>query len=180
MRNTMRSKLIGVALVAALVSLAAQPLLAGHYRYRRHHGYYGYAGHYGYASHYGYPYIGARGSYSYHLYQQQAERDALRELAVAGLGGLDLNVKPKQAQIYVNGRQVGQAKAFDGRPGYLWLKEGSHEVIFYRDGYETVVAEFTIQRGVLSEVKLRMTEGKGIEPSKLTSRSARSDAQKGS
>ena len=53
------------------------------------------------------------------------------------LGALNLVIKPKKADVYVDGRFVGRAKDFDGYPGYLWLEEGDYEITLVRDGYVT-------------------------------------------
>ena len=114
-----------------------------------------------------------------HSGYRTARREALRELGAAGLGALDLNVKPKKAEVYVDGRYVGLAKDFDGSPGYLWLKEGTHEVIFYKEGYGTVVREFTVHPGAVIEVKQRMVRGESVPAEELTSKLRGSDTDTG-
>ena len=85
MRSTIRrSTLLWVPLVAVLL-LPAQPLLAGQYGHHGHFGHQGFGGYYGYPGYYGYD-------------NRTSQQDALRQLAMAGLGGLDLNVKPKKTE----------------------------------------------------------------------------------
>ncbi|MEE8277925.1 MAG: PEGA domain-containing protein, partial [Thermoanaerobaculia bacterium] len=80
----------------------------------------------------------------------------------AGRGGLDLNVRPRKAEVYVDGQRLGRAGDFDGFPGYLWLEKGTHELALYKDGYLTVVQEFTIRPGLIQEVKFRLAPGKSV------------------
>jgi len=75
---------------------------------------------------------------------------------------LDLSVRPRKAEVYVDGQRLGKAADFDGFPGYLWLEKGTHELALYRDGYLTVVQEFTIHPGVLQEVKFRLETGQSV------------------
>ena len=57
---------------------------------------------------------------------------------------------------------------FDGFPNYLWMKEGNHELIFYNEGYATVVREFSIRRGVVIDVRHRMLPGESVPPEDVT------------
>ena len=133
----------------------------GHHGYRSHHGFYGH--HYGYG--YGYGGYGGYGGYYGHSRYEIAR--ATLQAQAAGLGGLDLNVRPRKAEVYVDGQRLGKAGNFDGYPGYLWLEKGTHQVAIYKDGYLTVVQEFTIRPGILQEVKFRLTPGKSVPPQQL-------------
>jgi hypothetical protein len=85
--------------------------------------------------------------------------------ADAEIGGLDLNVKPKKTEVYVDGEFVGLAKDFDGYPGYLWLDKGCHEITLYRPGYQTWTQRFTVRTGLVIDVRVRMVEGEAVPPS---------------
>ena len=85
----------------------------------------------------------------------------------AGLGGLDLNVRPRKAQVYVDGQKLGKAGSFEGYPDYLWLEKGTHQLALCRDGYLTVVQEFTILPGAIQEVKFHLARGKSVPPDEL-------------
>ena len=74
-------------------------------------------------------------------------------------GALDLDIKPEEAEIWVDGEYVGIADNFDGFPRYLWLPEGDHRLVFYLDGYRTAAREFTIEEGVVLQVKTKMEQG---------------------
>ncbi len=150
----------------------------GHYGYggRGHYGY-GYRGHYGYGyrGHYGYGYGGHYGYGGYyndgssHFYGPDGS--LYRSVGdVEELGALDLNVKPKNTQVYLNGNYIGATGKFDGFPDYLWLKEGTYELTFYNEGYMTVVQEFVIEAGGVSNVKLRLVPGQSVPPEAPTDR----------
>ena len=85
--------------------------------------------------------------------------DGVRYRAVGdvnNLGAIDINVKPKNTQVYLNGNYVGVTGKFDGFPDYLWLEEGTYELTFYNEGYMTVVQKFAIRQGAVIDVKLRL------------------------
>lgn len=77
----------------------------------------------------------------------------------ADLGGLDLNIRPKDAAVYLNGQYVGIVNNFDGFPSYLWLEPGTYHLVIFLEGYETLSREYTIHRGLVVDVKERMREG---------------------
>ncbi len=81
-----------------------------------------------------------------------------------GQGALDLNIRPKTAEVYVDGAYVGMADQLDGYPIYLWLEEGTYEVAFYKQGYETIFRRYTIYPGVTINVDDHMRPGEAILP----------------
>ena len=51
---------------------------------------------------------------------------------------LKLDVKPKDAEVYVDGALAGEVDDFDGIFQSLRLRPGSHEIVVYRDGFRSV------------------------------------------
>ena len=51
---------------------------------------------------------------------------------------LRLEVKPKQAQVFLDGYYVGIVDDFDGTFERLHFKPGDHELVLYLEGYQTV------------------------------------------
>ncbi len=150
----------------------------GHYGGHHHRHHYG-CGHYGYG-YYGdryydpldyYPfgyyspyfYLGLGGSYvsEVHVYGGGGGTDRYREV---GQGALDLDLSPETTEIYVDGTYVGVADQFDGFPTYLWLEEGTYEIAFYKQGFETIFRQYTIYPGVTIDVGDRMRPGKAVLP----------------
>ncbi len=179
LKNLKRSLRIGMPLMMMVLFASAFPRTAEASYYRGHHGYRGhrYGGHhYGHRGSYGY---GHRGSYGYgHHYRPYygnyghrssyygpnggLDRDVAQR---AGLGALELNVRPKKkVEVYVDGQYVGVTGNFDGYPAYLWLKEGTHQLVFYSDGYHTVAREYTIRPGAVIDVSFRLEPGKSVRP----------------
>ncbi len=174
--STIIALLIAIGLIAPLNAWAGSRghHRSGHHSYRLHvghSGHYGYGGHhgYGYRSHYGYGY--GYGGYSSNFYDPDG--NLYRSVGdVEDLGALDLGVKPKNTEVYLNGNYIGVTGKFDGFPDYLWLKEGTYELTFYNEGYMTVVQEFVVEAGGLSKVKLRLVPGQSVPPEDLISKAS--------
>jgi len=140
----------------------------GHY-YPPHH-YYGNVGlHFGYGGYWG----GYYGAYYYPYYYSPyywgvpyyVPRRAYREYR---LGAFDLNVKPKKAEVYLDGQYLGTAGQYDGFPEHLWLEQGSYELIFYRPGLVTQRRVLSIYPGVVVDVRLRLEPGESVPPAELS------------
>ncbi len=122
----------------------------GHHHYR---GYYPHRYRYYPRVHY-YP-----RAYYYPPYAYFPYRADPRLQAAAGSGALDFKVKPKKAQVYLNGKYVGTAGNFDGWPQYLWLPEGEVELVLVHAGYRTVARRVEIQAGQVIDVREVMQPG---------------------
>lgn len=137
----------------------------GHHYGHGRHGlglYFGYGGYWGYGSGYYYPY------YHYPYYwgvPYYVPRRAYREYR---LGAFDLNVKPKKAEVYLDGQFIGNAGQYDGFPDHLWLEEGTYELIFYRPGLATERRVLSVYPGVVVDVRLRMAAGESTDPAELS------------
>jgi len=81
-----------------------------------------------------------------------------------GLAGIDLNIKPRSAEIYVDGRFAGKASDFDGDPTYLWLQAGPHEITITKGGYVTSNERVEVEAGVIYETKLKLEKGATTPP----------------
>ena len=91
--------------------------------------------------------------YSYGYYRgpsgyRTASATLLAQTA-AGLGGLDLNLRPRKAQVFVDGQRLSKARNFDSLADDGWLEKGPHRLSLYQNGYLTVVQEFTLHPGAL-------------------------------
>jgi hypothetical protein len=87
-----------------------------------------------------------------------------------GVGAFDLNVKPKKAEVYVDGTYVGTAGKLDGFPSHLWVERGEHELVFYLQGYETVARLVTAIPGSMVDLTFEMLPGETLEPEQVASR----------
>jgi hypothetical protein len=65
----------------------------------------------------------------------------------ASAGGVRLEVKPKTAQVYVDGGYAGVVDDFDGFFQHLDLAPGGHRIEMRAPGYQTLVATVYVQPG---------------------------------
>lgn len=93
-------------------------------------------------------------------------------------GAVDLNVRPRTTEVYVDGLYVDLARNLDGYPDLLWLDEGTYEITFYREGYESVTRRIAVRSGDLLEVRERLDRGESRrpEPPAANERPAETDA----
>ncbi|MCP4654843.1 MAG: PEGA domain-containing protein [bacterium] len=119
--------------------------------------------HYYYRGFYHYPYYGYPYPYDYYY-----GRPVVRVDAGVAQGALDLDVRPDDTEVYLDGQLIGTTDDYDGWPRYLWLHEGTYELIFYNEGYQTVVREYAIRPDVVLDVDERMQPGESIPAEELT------------
>ena len=81
------------------------------------------------------------------------------------LAVVSIQVRPKNARVYLDDRFVGRARYLDGTPGYLYLEPGAYRLELRFDGYRTVVVELDATAGCKFAVKHYMERVKG-EPKK--------------
>ncbi len=157
MRTLMKPFMLVPALVAVFV--VAWPA-NGNAQYRGHYGgrvvvaapyypYYPFAfglG-WGYGPWYPYPYYG----YPYY--------------SVDPGGSLKLEVKPPQAEVYVDGYYAGIVDDFDGTFQRLHTTPGEHEISLFLDGYRAIHQKLYVQPNVTTKVKYEMVKlGAGEQP----------------
>src|SRR5262249_24821507 len=95
-----------------------------------------YGGPYGSPSPYPYPY-----PYHYH-----GDAD----------GSLKIEVKPRQAEVYVDGYYAGIVDNFDGTFQRLHAAPGEHEISLFLDGYRAVHQKIYLQPNVTFKLKYQM------------------------
>ena len=143
-----------IAVVLMAIGLITSSNVRGGFGHYGHvsHGFHAYHGHY--------PYYRSHGYYGYYAYAHPPDYDR----GPNDMGAVDLNVKPKSTQVYLNGQYIGRTDRFDGFPNYLWLREGVYQVTFYREGYQTVVRELEIHPGLVVDVRFRLEPGESALP----------------
>jgi hypothetical protein len=171
---TLRTRSLSVAAVATLaILMQAAPAALAHGRGRggrgplvivggRFGGFYPYSGWgWGFSPYFG-PYAPFYGPYAY---RPEGGVD-LGVAMMAGFGGVDLDVKPGNAEVWVDGKFVAEAKELDGHPSFLWLKEGVHRVVVYKGGYERFEEDIEVERGVKKDLRIRLEKGESEAPGK--------------
>lgn len=87
--------------------------------------------------------------------------------AYASMGGIDLNVRPKKADVYIDGQRIGRVGRFDGYPSALWLEEGTYELVIYHPGYRTLHETVKVFAGVVIDFDAQMVPGEATPPEEL-------------
>ena len=72
------------------------------------------------------------------------------------------DVSPEEAQVFLDGKYIGSADDFDGRPDYLYLGAGKYHLEFRLPGYQTLATDLDVSRGqrVRLDQKLKLEPGK--------------------
>jgi hypothetical protein len=162
------------------------------YGYRGHYSGYGYRGYYpwyGYGSYYpwyssgvyfgfgtyGWPYYyGARPYVSYGYYGAPGDAGY-----GAGPGGasLKVEVKPKSAEVYVDGNFAGVVDQFDGMFDSLPLDAGEHEITIYKAGFRSIRQRLHLKAGSTQRIKGSMEPLAPGEPNEPRPQAAPSPQQ---
>jgi hypothetical protein len=82
-------------------------------------------------------------------------------------GALDTDISPERAEVWVDGERVGVADDFDGFPDFLWLENGTYDVVFYAPGHQTLARQYSIYGGQVIDVEDRMQPGEAVLPQDL-------------
>lgn len=145
--------------------------------YGRRHSHTGlsfYLGHYGL---FGYPYYYGRYGYGYgygygypHFARYRSSDD---------MGAVDINVRPKRAEVYVNGQRIGNVGEFDGFPGYLWLEEDIYDIVIYRPGYQTLHQTVEVFPGLVIDIDQDLVPGDAVPPQDIVPPPVRYDGAQG-
>lgn len=124
--------------------------------------YYGFGAHYGFGPYWG-SYYGAFGPYGpFGPYYPSGFDSSMA--AAAGIGAVDLDVKPGAAEVWVDGHFVAEARDLDGNPGSLWLKDGPHHLVIYKGGYRNFDEDISVQPGQKMDYKVRLEKGDSEAP----------------
>lgn len=83
---------------------------------------------------------------------------------MAGFGAVELNAKPDRADVWIDGKYVGEARDLDGYPSYLWLKEGEHRIAVHKGGFLVFDEPIAVQRGMKTQIKVRLQPGDSPPP----------------
>lgn len=147
-----------------LSTLGASQVVDAHPRGHGHVGFYG-GGFYGWNPWFGFglgPYWGGWGPY-YPGFYPPGGID-MNAAMMAGFGAVDLNVKPNRADVWVDGRYVGEARDLDGYPTYLWLADGPHRLAVHKGGFLVFDEQIDVRRGMMTEIKLKLQPGDSPPP----------------
>jgi hypothetical protein len=143
---------VGLVSATALVVCLAPEASAQHRRgHRPGHGRsfatVHYTGGFGYPYAFAYPY-GLYGGFSPYPGYYFAGADGFPESAA-----LRLRVEPSEAEVYVDGRLVGQVKQFDGLFQRLHVEPGPHTLELYLEGYRVARQDLYLNPGTSYRIR---------------------------
>ncbi len=75
------------------------------------------------------------------------------------IGGIRLDVKPKSAEVFVDGARAGVVDDFDGHFQQLKLPAGSHHIELRADGYAPAQFDVQVVAGETLKLHDKMTKG---------------------
>ena len=158
--NSIRTIVVAAAALAAVTLLVPQPAMA--------HGRGGFRGPvFVGGGYYGYPYYGFGWGYPFYGYGPAFRPEGGLDpslAAVAGLGAINMDVKPGHAEVWVDGRYYGEARDLDGDPSFLWLPEGTHHLTVYKGGYASYDEDVDVRRGLVVQMKFQLEKGDSPAP----------------
>jgi hypothetical protein len=67
-----------------------------------------------------------------------------------------IDVRPKDAQVFLDDRFVGRARYLDGKPGYLYLEPGTYQLELRLEGYQTLAIKLEASAGCRFDLKHRL------------------------
>jgi hypothetical protein len=72
-------------------------------------------------------------------------------------GEIRLQVRPRNAEVYVDGYYAGRVEDFDGFTQSLRLEEGNHTIEIVADGYDTLVFNVRVTAGRKIDYRAELT-----------------------
>jgi hypothetical protein len=104
----------------------------------------GYYGGYGYSSLYYDPFYDPWYGGYYSSYSYPSGGSGYSQSYTSDEGKLRLKIKPRDAEVYVDGYYVGKVDEFDGMFQSLHIEPGPHRIEVKADGFDTLVFEVKI------------------------------------
>lgn len=126
----------------------------GHLGHHGHHGYYGWP--YGWRIGYGWPWYGY--GYAYprtYVYPVHVHGDRDAPAVV------ETDVKPRKAEVWLDGELIGQARDYSGRWDRLYLEPGRHTLEFRREGRAPLTIELDARAGRRYVIAQTLPKGDG-------------------
>jgi hypothetical protein len=72
-----------------------------------------------------------------------------------------IDVRPKDAEVFLDDRFVSRARYLDGKPDYLYLEPGRYKLELRLSGYQTIAIDLDAAAGGRFDLKHRLDRAKG-------------------
>lgn len=82
----------------------------------------------------------------------------------APLGVVETAIRPKSADVWVDGELAGEARDYNGRWDRLWLPPGEHTLEFTAPGHMTLRRQVRVPPAGLVVIEDQLREGEGFDP----------------
>ena len=85
------------------------------------------------------------------------------EYVPPNMARLSLHVRPRKADLVIDGTDIGEARDYtpDYRP--IWLSPGAHQVEIRYSGYQTLRLGMSVLKGQVYDLHYRLDPGEGID-----------------
>jgi hypothetical protein len=116
---------------------------------------------------YGYPYFWGAPYYWGHAYPRAYHYPEPVRLAgryVPRGGAVETDVRPKKAQVALDGQVIGQARDFNGPWDVLVLPRGEHTLEFSAPGHMTLLLKLDVKPGAYYHLTQELLKGEGLDP----------------
>lgn len=123
---------------------------------------YGYPGSYWW--YWGWPYFGYWAYWGWPYYSHAPYAAAAGERHRGAPALLETDVRPKKAELLLDGEPVGQARDYNGTWDLLTVKPGMHMLEFRYPGYMTLRLHVDARGGARYRIVERLRKGEGIDP----------------
>ena len=70
-----------------------------------------------------------------------------------------IDLRPKDARVYLDGRFIGRARYFNGKKGYLFLEPGTYRLEIKHQGHQAVAVDLEAQKRCRYDLKHRLERG---------------------
>jgi len=74
------------------------------------------------------------------------------------------DVRPKKAEVVIDGTPVGEARDFNGKWDVLYLQPGTHVVEFRKEKYKTLRIAVEVRAGGFYRIGEDLVKGEGLDP----------------
>ena len=102
---------------------------------------------------YGY---GFHGSHGFHRYGGYPYYSSFYDVGSETYGQIQIKVKPKKAEVFVDGAHAGMVDDFDGGSQKLRVYPGKHDIVIWYEGYKTLQMRIFVGAGRTYKVENKL------------------------